>query len=245
MLYKSLQEFKTQAGYEIDGAWYPRVTSILSIKSKPALYMYYASMPSYKAAQEMTDKSALEGTLIHETIEAILQNKPVTIPPSIQPSVDAFTEFLKKHSVTPLKVEERIISKKHRYAGTIDILAEVDGVTGVLDIKTSRAVYRDYGMQTAAYIEALAEDTSLPPLTSWVLRIDQKRECMQCGAEMREKGGVQKVKRDFYPCVHHWSEPKGEYEFKEMDGYDHNIKAFLAAKTLWEWEHHNHLVKLL
>lgn len=242
--YRNLEEFKRENGYEVDGSWYPRVTSILSIKSKPALYAYYANMPNYKAATAATERSAVEGTRVHDTIEAILQNKSVDVFPAVQPSVDAFMEFYKKNAVTPIKIEERIVSRTHGYAGTIDVLAEVNGKVGVLDIKTSRGIYRDYGMQTAAYIEALKEEPGLPPLTSWILRIDQHAECANCGATMRSKGGAQKIRNDRFPCDHVWGPVKGHYEFKEVDGYEHNIRAFLAAKTLWEWEHHEWLARI-
>ncbi len=244
MFYRNAKEFRDSNGYDVDGQWFPRVTSILSIKSKPALYAYYASMPNFKAGEAIMNRSAEEGTAVHAAVEAILKKQPIDIPPSIQPSINAFMEFYDNNLVTPLKIEERIVSRQHRYAGTIDILAEVNGVVGVLDIKTSQAVYRDYGMQTAAYIQALSEDPSIPPLTSWILRLDQNQKCTRCPARMRQKGGNIKVKNDRYPCEHTWAPMKGEYEFKEVDGYESNIKAFLAAKSLWEWEHDFWISKL-
>ncbi len=245
MFYKNVDDFKEKSGYDIDGIWYPRVTSILSIKAKPALYLYYGALPSYKAGQAIATKSAEEGTAVHTTIEAILKKEPVTIPDLIRPSVDAFLEFNRNNTITPLRIEERVVSKKHHYAGTIDILAEVNGRVGILDIKTSQAIYRDYSMQTAAYIEAYKEDTTLPPLTSWILRLDQGQKCMQCDAILRHKGGNSKVRGGKYGCEHQWSGVQGFYEFQEMEGFDHNVKAFLAAKTLWEWEHKEFIEKLI
>jgi hypothetical protein len=243
-LYESFDDFKLGNGYVIDGIWYPRVTSICSIKAKPALYAYYANMPSFQVGEAIMNRSAQEGTLVHSIVEAILKEEPITIPSSIQPSIDAFLAFKQEHDIVPLKIEERIISKKHHYAGTIDVLAEVDGVVGVLDIKTSQAIYRDHGMQTAAYVEALAEDPSLPPLTSWILRLDQYQTCVRCAATMRQKGGNTKIRKEKYPCEHEWAPTQGEFQFKELTDFDSNIKGFLAAKSLWEWEHANHLAKI-
>ena len=67
--YKDTEDFKEQCGYTIDEVWYPRVTKIVTIKAKPALYRYYGAATSYKAAQDATEQSAKEGTLVHETIE--------------------------------------------------------------------------------------------------------------------------------------------------------------------------------
>ena len=171
--YTTVDSFKEGNGYTIDGVWYPRVTSIVSIKAKPALYMFYAGLPDYKTGEAIKSKSAEEGTLLHETVEAILRKEPIVIPDQVKPAVSAFLDFYKENELIAHKIEERVISKKHHFAGTMDVLAELNGVLGILDIKTSVAIYRDYSMQTSAYIEALSEDKTLPPLTRWILRLDK------------------------------------------------------------------------
>lgn len=242
----TIEEFKTAEGYDVDGIWYPRVTSILSIKAKPALLRYYGNMPDFKTGQLIAARSADEGTAVHETVEAILRGEHIAVPAAIQPAVEAFIEFRRNNDLVPLKIEERIISHDHRYAGTIDVLAEVNGTVGVLDIKTSLSIYRDYGMQTAAYIQALQEDKDAPPpQTSWVLRLDQSQKCVKCGASLRHKGGNAKVRGGIYRCFHEWSDIQGEYEFQEIPDFEHNLKAFLAAKQLWEWEYRDYLKELM
>ena len=73
--YKNAELLKEASGYTIDGVWYPRVTKIVSIKSKPALYRYYGEAASYKAAQAVTEQSAREGTMLHEAVEGLLLGK--------------------------------------------------------------------------------------------------------------------------------------------------------------------------
>jgi hypothetical protein len=240
MYFSNVENFKSATGYEIDGVWYPRVTSIVSIKAKPALYKYYADLPSFAAGEAIKNKSAEEGTLLHETVESILGGKETTIPDSVTAAVSAFKKFQNEHTIVPHMIEERICSKKHNYAGTIDVLADVDGVLGVLDIKTSIAIYRDYGIQAAAYVEALQERPSMPTLARWILRLDQSRPCIRgCGATMREKGGTQKIRTANYrpsTCEHVWGDMVGHVEFKELPDIQNDVNAFLAAKTLWEWE---------
>lgn len=244
MWYSNIDNFKDANGYTIDGIWYPRVTAIVGIKAKPALYMFYAGLPDYKTGEAIKAKSAEEGTLIHETIEAILRKDPVEIPDSIKPAIFAFMEFYNKNNIIAHKIEERLVSKNHRYAGTMDVLAEINGKLGVLDIKTSVAIYRDYNIQTSAYIEALRENPNLPPLTRWILRINQLKKCLRCPATMRDKGGREKIRGDKYPCKHEWSPMQGEYEIKELTAFDQDIKAFLACKNLWEWENEYWLKKI-
>lgn len=238
MEYESLEDFKARAGYYIDDVWYPRVTSIVSIKAKPALLRYYGGMRSFKAADDAKEASAREGSLVHEAVEDIARGGHPDIDPLVRPSVDAYLEFIRNNDIEPLLVEERIVSRRHGYAGTIDMLARVNGIVGVLDIKTGKRIYRDHGLQTAAYMQALRENTEVPsPVTSWVLRLDQSRVCELCGVSLRMKGGTFRVSAGGKGCTHRWGPMQGQFEFAEMPDAEHNLTAFLASKALWEWEY--------
>lgn len=240
MYYSNLEQFKELNGYIIDDIWYPRVTSIVNIKSKPALYRFYAEMENFSQGEAVKRQSATEGTLIHQTVENILMGQKPVIDPNIRPAIDAFLEFWndKNIQVDPEWVERRVVHFDERYAGTVDALALIDGKFGVLDIKTSQAIYRDYNLQTSAYfvpIQRQLKDLS----TRWILRIDQKQQCLKCGAILRTKGGRNKVKpngRASNNCDHEWSPVRGEIELKEFPYFEDDYAAFLGAKKLWEWE---------
>ena len=246
MFYSNLNHFKGMSGYEIDGIWYPRVTKIVDIKAKPALYKFYAEMNNFDEGEAVKKQSANEGTLIHETVEKILIGEKPEIDSSIKPAINAFLQFLEEKSiqVDPEFVEKQIVNFDERYAGTLDALALIDGKFGVLDIKTSQAIYRDYNLQTSAYMAAVQKD--FKNLQSrWILRIDQTKICLKCGATLREKGGRKKIKLPWINgaysekaknCDHEWSELKGDIELKEFPYWQEDFKAFLGAKRLWEWE---------
>lgn len=257
MYYSNLEHFKETAGYEIDGIWYPRVTKIVEIKAKPALYRYYAEALNFETANAQTKKSAEEGTLIHELAEKILIGESINElekSPEAQiamPAINAFKNFLEEKNiqVDPEFVEKRIVNFDHRYAGTIDALALIDGKFGILDIKTSQAIYRDYNLQTSAYMEALQNE--IPNLqTRWILRIDQIKTCNRCGATLRPKGGRNKIKNPrspLLPCSndnHEWGEFRGIIELKEFPFWKEDFDAFLGAKKLWEWENEYWLKQL-
>lgn len=235
MWYSNAENFKSACGYDVEGIWYPRVTSIVSIKAKPALYKFYGSLPSFEAGEQMKNKSAAEGTLMHDTVEQILIGNSVAIPHQIKPAIDELMKFLDRCKITIIQTEELLVSKRHRYAGTMDALAEIFGKQGVLDIKTSYAVFRDYGIQIAAYAEALKE-RDYDDVKRWILRIDQYRPCLKCSARLREKGGFSKVRGGSQTCLHEFGPPKGDVEFKELFDLDYDTRAFLASKSLWEWE---------
>lgn len=269
MWYKDDREFKNSNGYEMSDlygqeAWYPRVTKILEIKSKPALDAFFKEMESYSSAEEVKNKSAMEGTLMHEAIQHMLvaarQPAEREIPHEVLPGVRAFQEFNadKRIAFHPEFIERRIWSGRHRYAGTVDALASIGGKFGVLDIKTSSGFYPEYNLQTAAYASALGElevkkalGLSQDIQTRWILRIDQQRICGICKAALREKGGRSKVRpskvssRALCPDGEHaWGEREGEVELKEFPYAHKDMKAFIAAKILWEWEHDYWLKKI-
>jgi len=93
MFFSSAEQFKEFNGYVIDDVWYPRVTSIINIKAKPALYRFYAEMENFSQGEAVKKQSASEGTLIHEAIEKILMNQKPLVDPNIQPAIDAFLNF--------------------------------------------------------------------------------------------------------------------------------------------------------
>ena len=240
--FKSEEDFKAQNGYDIEGLWYPRVTRIVDMKAKPALYRFYGDV-GFENGQRISQQSAQEGTAVHEAVERLLiGEKAGTVPLQIAPSIYAFLDFFRKNKieVDPAHVERRIVNQEHRYAGTIDTMATIGGKFGVLDIKTSEAVYRDYGIQTAAYMDSLVRE--FPQLeTRWILRVDQFQTCKNCHATLRTKGGRAKLKKNGRDAcselAHDFDAPKGVVELVELPGWQDDFKAFLGAKALWEWEH--------
>ena len=238
----SPKQFRAENGYDIDGTWYPRVTSILSIKSKPALYHFYGEQRSFLAGQQVTERSAEEGTRIHEVAQSILLGEDPVIPREMAPTIAAFKAFIARQpiEVEASNIERRIWHPEHKYAGTIDILGRFKGRLGVIDIKTSQAIYRDYNLQTAAYMEALKPHH--PELeTRWILRLDQVQFCKACNGTLRIKGGREKVKRNYDSgsklCdFHEWGPMTGIAQIKEFPDWEDDYQGFLAAKRLWEWE---------
>ncbi|MEK9173557.1 MAG: hypothetical protein AAB594_03245 [Patescibacteria group bacterium] len=244
---QTIENFKEKNGYDIDGVWYPRVTKIVDIKAKPALYRFYAGVKNFAEGESVKNKSASEGTAVHEAVEAILLGREPKVDSKIQPAIKSFQEFINQKNIHVSEefVEKRVVNHNHRYAGTVDAVAFIDGKLGVLDIKTSQAIYRDYNLQTSAYMDALKDEfTGLE--TRWILKIDQIQICQFCGARRRLKGGIEKIKLNGrFPCLEHaWNEMRGDIEFQEFPHWQNDFQAFLGAKKLWEWENESSLKKI-
>lgn len=248
-------DFKEKNGYDIDGAWFPRVTKILEVKAKPGLQAFFFEMGSFESAEAVKNKSAAHGSLVHEVVQALATGEKIEIDEVVRPAAEAFLEFQKERHIHfhPEFVERQVWSHNYRYAGTVDALASIDGKFGVLDIKTSTGFYPEYNLQTAAYVQALCEYQVKTALalprdieTRWILRVDQHRECALCGSTLRDKGGRVKVRNGKsgtkHPdniCAneeHKWGSTVGKVELREFPYFYADIKAFNAAKVLWEWE---------
>ncbi|XOB40959.1 MAG: hypothetical protein ACKKMW_02730 [Candidatus Nealsonbacteria bacterium] len=236
--------FQKNNGYEIDGLWYPRVTSICNIIAKPGLEIWLANQPSFIAMQRKRKKITGWGILIHETIEKILLKKNPEIKPNIRPSIQAFLDWLSINKVKPLSIEKRVFSKQNTYAGTFDVLAEINGKLGIVDLKTSRDIWDDHFIQTAAYFNAYNEKTKKKAKTHWILKIDQYQKCKICGAEKRNKLGDISIKRGKRFCRHDFNSFIGSCQLKKVDNHRSFLNMFLAAKRLWELSNRQQLSQI-
>ncbi len=259
MKYNSIEEFKRDQGYIIENQWYPRVTKICEIKSKPGLYYFYAQSQDYNTANIKKKKAADEGKIVHEIIESFISHRSIIVPEDYIGFKKAFEDFLKNHSFFSKYdwIEKKVKHPWYRYVGTFDILGEIDGKFALIDIKTSQIVYEDYRLQTAAYFYALNEEPVLIGVnniksilpseveTRFVLRLNQKKICKKCGAVLKvRKMGDKLIDNKDNSCEHEFGEIIGEWELKEFNNPEEDFKAFLHCKGLWEWEYRDFLKEI-
>ena len=228
--------FKAKNGYEIEGIWLPRVTAVTSLVSKSFLFS--------------NQGSADWGTLVHATIAGILKKEKTETSPLIQPSLVAFREWQREYQVKIINprthIETRVYDMEAGYAGTIDMVAEVQGIVGVVDLKTSNGIREENFLQTAAYLNAYNKGANKKEQgkTRWILRIDQYQECRGCLARKKEKDGTERITKGKASCNHQWGNGKGEVEFQELPDQEKDFGAFLSAKEVWEWSHRDILKRI-
>lgn len=234
-----IERRKEKYGYEIDGLWMPRVTAITSIVLTDHLLRYYARHRSFSDVRERLLNSARWGTRLHEAIANILRGEKCTEDPEIAPSLESFLQWKNEYKVKVLSpkdsIEKRVVDREFWYAGTVDVIAEINGVRGVLDIKTGNGIWETYSLQTAAYLRAYNLQEKKKCETRWILRVDQYRECLGCLAQKREKDGRASVRGGKRFCNHQWGPSVGATEFQRLDNEKEDVEAFLAAQELWEW----------
>jgi PD-(D/E)XK nuclease superfamily len=117
-----------------------------------------------KASQKELTKAGEIGSQAHALIEwnlkASLMQEPGPSPHVTDKATWAFMaweDWKKSVNLKPIFVEQMVFSETHGYAGTMDLLAEVNGVLTVLDWKTGKAIYPESYLQNAAYRYALRE----------------------------------------------------------------------------------------
>lgn len=107
-----------------------------------------------RAHDRIKSDAADLGTEIHTYVEAKNLGQPVpSVPLHAKARMRNFDDFMQ--TVKP-RIESAEVKVYHRaggfhYAGTLDMLCEIDGELAVLDIKTGKGVYEEAALQINAY----------------------------------------------------------------------------------------------
>lgn len=119
-------------------------------------------------------KKADRGTIVHAALENYLAGRPsdvATIDAQLEEAhvpknmwgsahrmIAGLMEFLFDEEPEVIWSEATVYSRKHHYAGTADLIARMrvgdTVVPVVLDVKTSKAIYDEVGLQLTAYARA-------------------------------------------------------------------------------------------
>lgn len=148
-----------------------------------------------KAHKKLLEKAGDIGSQIHALIEwtlkASLMHEPGPSPQvtdKAQWGFMAWEDWRKSVNLKPVFIEQTVWSDTHGYAGTMDLLAEVNGVLTVLDWKSGKAIYPESYLQNAAYRFALREMGHGDPVQGLVVRLpkvdtDPDFEVKECPPE--------------------------------------------------------------
>ena len=123
-------------------------------------------------------KAAEIGSQVHALIEWTMKAELMhdagpspRISDKAQWAFMAWEDWRKSVNLKPLYVEQVVYSTQYGYAGTLDLLAEVDGVLTVIDWKTGKAVYAEAHLQNAAYRQAIREMGHGDPQAGLIVRL--------------------------------------------------------------------------
>lgn len=222
--------------YRIEGVEYPSVTSILRVIAKPALMTWLQKQAAKKALEDPQtyftpekvlaaleldkDAAGQRGSNVHAIAHEYVRFLKGEIPADdmrkyetdpYYPAIVSFFETMKPEIIAS---ELTVFNRQHVYAGTLDLLAVLgDGKRYVLDWKTAKAVWPEYGLQIEAYrnCDGAAVPGDPPTVEKW-------------DGPIADAGAVVLLK------------PDGTFQFHKVSV---EFQTFLAALELYRWQNGN------
>jgi len=152
--------------------------------------------------------------------------------------VDSFLEFITQHKVEFISSERVVYSREHKYIGTMDFEAIVDGKLSVGDFKTSNGLYNSVLMQMSAYQFASEEEAEFlgKPVkyeNRYAVRLAKESE-KEYADRMIKKNAVRELQgkqpneiKEYQPF---------EWLVESRETHERDFKGFLSAKDLFTWD---------
>jgi genome maintenance exonuclease 1 len=152
------------------GEKYPSVTTVLADYNKKEIQEWRTRVGEEKA-NEISRKATTRGTSVHKALETYLNNEDIS---SLEMLPNVKSLFVRMKTEIDAKInnihclEEKLFSHELKLAGTVDCIAEHNGILSVIDFKTSVRLKKkenigNYFMQAAAYRQMFKEMTGLDP----------------------------------------------------------------------------------
>jgi hypothetical protein len=149
------------------------------------------------AHKDKLDEASNIGKQAHGWIESLINyelNSSQGIPYIPMPENEqaksccrAAVTWMRKHNIRWISTEQKVYSKRYKYAGTMDGLCMADSCDDITcckeyfrdaltlaDWKTSNSLYPEYLLQTAAYQYAYSEEFKVNIAHRWVIRLGKE-----------------------------------------------------------------------
>jgi genome maintenance exonuclease 1 len=163
---QQLNENGTRYYVTPEGNKYPSITTVLAAYNIGYI-MEWRKRVGEEEANRISRTASGRGTRIHTLCEQYIDNKvPAFKSPLDQELFNKFKPTL--HRINNVYTQElRMYSDHLRIAGTVDCVAEFDGVLSVIDFKTSKRLkdskdIENYFMQCSAYAIMFEEQFKIP-----------------------------------------------------------------------------------
>src|SRR3990167_315449 len=152
--------------YERDGVAVPSVTWITHFYPKGIAYMQWLAKHGWDEAEAIKTEAGDKGTIVHHAIAKLLDDKELKMDATINDRegvaremtpdeyacVMSFVSWYKENNPKILGTEYVVWGDG--YAGTVDLLCEIDGQKWLIDLKTSQSVWASHELQVSAYLHA-------------------------------------------------------------------------------------------
>ena len=162
--------------YDTPSGSYPSITSVLSIRDKEGIHEWRKRVGNEEANRIMR-KAATRGTQFHSLMEKYFLNEiddfasfsgsAMAQNPAVWFLFCEAIQILEKKIGSIYCIEDYLYSDEYKVAGAVDMIAEYDGITSVVDFKTSNKDKKEewienYFIQGTAYAKMFTERTNIP-----------------------------------------------------------------------------------
>ena len=164
--------------YTLDGKEIPSVTQVLQVIAKPALVYWGVNKAIGKVSDalrpdtpytegklremlsearrepnKVKDEASSRGKVVHEWVERYINGDRPEMPDNqeIRGYVECFKNWVEEENVKLEESEVMVFNDKEGYCGTLDVIAKVKRKRYLIDVKTSKNIYPEHLLQTAAY----------------------------------------------------------------------------------------------
>lgn len=122
--------------YQHEGKNLISITTVLDayLNKDDQEFLLGIDLATYGYVMEATAKA---GTEIGELCKTSLEPNFVC-PPKYKKPIENWLKLVEKNKIEPLEWEKRVVSTKYGYAGAIDLIANVRGVKGIIEIKSGK-----------------------------------------------------------------------------------------------------------
>ena len=220
--------------HPVSGEVVPSVTSVLSMIGKGDGLMRWAAKEAAEymkanpdanpnkavfAADTIRDDAAAKGDHVHGIFEQLANGEtPQFAQPDMLNSISGVVEWWERFQPEPLYAEATIWNQSLGYAGSFDLLAYINGVLTLIDLKTGKRTYPEMAIQLGAYGKGEELIHATPGGEGFFVKDMPKVEA--------------------YGILH--APAEGPWQYIPADVGDLEWAAFVAARGLFTWQAKRH-----
>ena len=151
------------------GGFFPSVTWITDSYPKGVHFYKWLADKGWDEAESIKAVAGNRGSKVHHAIEFLLKGNTILMDQEVTDSdgkpspltvqeydaVISFAAWWKETNPTLIANEQVVFNDEYEYAGTLDMVCEIGGVSYLVDFKTSPNIWPSFELQLSAYNHAL------------------------------------------------------------------------------------------
>lgn len=161
--------FSDERWYQKNDTYYPSSTWIASYYFPGKSLMNWIADTGKDEAERIKRMAAEKGSIVHRACELLSLGKTINHDEKfanpetgILQEISAeeyycamtYVNWFKETKPKVLATEMTVFNDKYFYAGTLDLIVEIDGKVYVVDLKTSQNIWPSHEIQIASYVHA-------------------------------------------------------------------------------------------